>query len=233
MVARGDMGTEIPIEQIPAVQKSMIARCIESGKKVIVATEMLESMTQKIRPTRAETTDVAQAIYDKAGSTMLSGETASGIYPIEACSTMSKIALATEGIINYDADLIPNYKNTNQKFMAIAYSACATARAVGAKAIVCYTDGGKTADYISRFRPKANILAITHDNFTFNKLALSWGVVPILTKELESLEDMLSFANKQVKLLKIAKAGDKIVVTLGIPTSERGTTNAVHIFEVK
>ena len=232
MVARGDMGTEIPIEQIPAVQKSMIAKCIANGKKVIVATEMLESMTYKIRPTRAETTDVAQAIYDKSGATMLSGETASGNYPIQACLTMSKIALATEKIINYDNEFVSSYKSVNKDLEAISYSACSTARVVGAKVIVCYTDKGKTADAISRFRPKANILAITHDNFTFNKLALSWGVYPVKTSEQPSLEDMLDFATKEVVRLKLAKTGDKIIVTLGIPTSKRGTTNAVHICQI-
>ncbi len=233
MVARGDMGTEIPIEQIPAVQKNMIQKCISMGKKVIVATEMLESMIYKRRPTRAETTDVAQAIYDKSGATMLSGETASGAFPFEAAATMARIAVATEKIINYDAEFLASYKSSHENLNAISYSACATSRAVGAKAIVCYTDKGKTANMISRFRPKAPIIAITHDEFTFNKLSLSWGVVPIIVKEQKTLEDMLSIANTIIKELKIANENDKIIVTLGIPTSEKGTTNAVHIFEIK
>ena len=232
MVARGDMGTEIPIEQIPAVQKTMIQKCISSGKKVIVATEMLESMIYKRRPTRAETTDVAQAIYDKSGSTMLSGETASGNYPFDAVSTMSKIATATERVVNYDSEVTTNYKPVHKNLNAIAYSASATARAIGAKAIVCYTDKGKTANMISRFRPKAPIVAITHDRLTYNKLSLTWGVVPVMVSEQQTIDDMLKTASKIVKSNKLANAGDKIIVTLGIPTNEKGTTNAVHIYEV-
>lgn len=233
MVARGDMGTEINIEQIPAVQKTMIQKCIQSGKKVIVATEMLESMIYKRRPTRAETTDVAQAIYDKSGATMLSGETASGNFPYEATLTMARIAKATEKIINYDAEFLTNFKSTHENLNAISYSACATSRAVGAKGIICYTDKGKTANMISRFRPKAPIIAITHDKSTYNKLALTWGVTPLIVKEQKTIDDMLFTANRVAKELKIASEGDKIIVTLGIPTSEKGTTNAVHIYEIK
>ena len=233
MVARGDMGTEIPIEQIPAVQKKMIAHCIAHSKKVIVATEMLESMTFHRRPTRAETTDVAQAIYDKSGATMLSGETASGSYPIESCETMKKIALATEKVVAYDDEFLCDYTSKEDDLSAIAYSACASARTVGAKAILCYTDKGETANALSRFRPKADIVAITHDEYTFNKLALTWGVTPILVKEVATQEKMLSFALSCAKELKLAKKGDKIVVTLGLPIAEKGLTNAIQILEIK
>ena len=232
MVARGDMGTEIPIEQIPSVQKNMIAKSIKYGKIVIVATEMLESMTYKRRPTRAETTDVAQAIYDKTGATMLSGETASGMYPFESALTMSKIAKATEKVIKYENDFEPNLKSSNNNLDAISYSACATASSVGAKAIVCFTDKGKTARMISRFRPRAIIVAVTHDRFTFNSLALSWGVKPIIVGETDSLEDMLENAEKIVKGTKIAKPGDKIVITLGVPIAEKGITNSIKITEL-
>lgn len=233
MVARGDMGTEIAIEQIPAVQKNMIAHCIAHAKKVIVATEMLESMTTQRRPTRAETTDVAQAIYDKSGATMLSGETASGNYPIESCDTMAKIALATEKMINYDDDFLCNYTSVNKSLSAIAYSACASSRAIGAKAILCFSDKGKTADAISRFRPKADIVAVTHDSYTFNKLALTWGVTPVLKSEQKTLEEMLALASAVAKNLKLAKSGDKIIVTLGLPIALKGTTNAIHILNVE
>ncbi len=229
MVARGDMGTEVAIEHIPQIQKNMIEKCIKESKKVIVATEMLESMIYKRRPTRAETTDVSQAIYDKAGSTMLSGETASGSYPIESALTMSKIASATEKVINYDNEFMSTYKDLHKKVEVIAYSACATARAVGAKAIVCYTDQGKTAEKISKFRPKATIVAITHDNFTYNKLALAWGVVPVLVEKQNTMQDILDFSNKIVKELKLAKKGDEIIVTLGLPLSETVHTNTVKI----
>jgi len=232
MVARGDMGTEIPIEQIPAVQKNMIEKVVEKGKRVIVATEMLESMIHKRRPTRAETTDVAQAIYDGATATMLSGETASGDYPIEAATTMAKIISATEKVIDYDKELPTTIKNDHKNLVAISYSACTAARSLNAKAIVCFTDKGKTAKMISSFNPKAKIIAVTHSEFVYNDLALAWGVCPVLTTEFASFEDMLASADKIVKDLGIAKSGDTIVVTLGIPASDKGTTNSIKISQI-
>ena len=233
MVARGDMGTEIPIEEIPNTQKNMILKTVLCGKTVIVATEMLESMIYKRRPTRAETTDVAQAIYDGTSATMLSGETASGDYPFDASLTMTKITKATEKVINYDKEFFEDVKNSNKNLDSISYSACSTARAINAKAIVCFTDKGKTAKMISRFRPKAPIIAITHDDFTYNLLALCWGVKPVVATEFKTLEHMLEYAELLVKHLKIAKPGDKIIVTLGIPTDDKGTTNCVKITQVR
>ncbi len=231
MVARGDMGTEIPIEQIPAVQKNMIERTVSKAKRVIVATEMLESMIYKRRPTRAETTDVAQAIYDGTTATMLSGETASGQFPFEAASTMARIITATEKVINYEKEK-PVSKVEHKNLDAISYSACAAAKALNAKAIVCFTDKGKTAKMISRFAPKAKIIAITHNEFVYNDLALAWGVYPVMTEEHATLEDMLASAEKIVKDLKVAKEGDTIIVTLGIPTSDKGTTNSIKITQL-
>lgn len=229
MVARGDMGTEVPIEHIPSIQKDMITKTVQRGKSVIVATEMLESMIYKRRPTRAETTDVAQAIYDGTSSTMLSGESASGNYPFDAASTMASIINATEKVIDYSAKQEPVFKNAHRNLDAISYSACETAKAVNAKAIVCYTDKGKTAKMISRFYPDAKIIALTHNDFVFNSLSLAWGVKPVIVKEYNKIEDMLSNAEKLVKELKIAKSGDKIVVTLGIPIADKGTTNAIKL----
>ena len=233
MVARGDMGTEIPIEEIPNTQKNMILKTVQSGKTVIVATEMLESMIYKRRPTRAETTDVAQAIYDGTSATMLSGETASGDFPFEASLTMTKITKATEKVINYDSDFLVDVKNSNKNLDSISYSACSTARAINAKAIVCFTDKGKTAKMISKFRPKAPIIAITHDDFTYNLLSLCWGVKPFKATEFKTLDHLLEYAELVVKHLKIAKTGDKIIVTLGIPTKDRGITNCVKITEIQ
>ncbi len=233
MVARGDMGTEVAIEHIPQIQKDMIQKCIEYSKKVIVATEMLESMTYKRRPTRAETTDVSQAIYDKAGATMLSGETASGSYPFESAITMTKIALATEKVVNYDNDFAVSYKNLHKNLEVIAYSSCATARAIGAKAIVCFTDQGKTAEKISKFRPKAPIVAITHDIFTYNKLALAWGVIPVLARKQNSIKEILDFSNDIVKAIKVCKENDDIVITLGLPLDEVVHTNTIKVCNVK
>lgn len=232
MVARGDMGTEIRLEDIPSVQKNMIIKSLQKGKKVIVATEMLESMIYKIRPTRAETTDVSQAIYDKTDATMLSGETASGLYPVEVVQTMARIINATEKKIDYNQAIDDKFENSKNKLQAIAFSACATAKAVEAKVIVCFTENGKTAKAISRFRPQAVVLALTHDEFVYNILSLSWGVLPLLVKKQEDLEDMISYAKRTVKRLKLAKVGDKIIVTFGFPTDESCTTNAVNISEI-
>lgn len=232
MVARGDMGTEVPIEHIPAIQKDMIVRTVQRGKSVIVATEMLESMTYKRRPTRAETTDVAQAVYDGTTSTMLSGESASGNYPYEATSTMASIINATEKVVNYSSMQKPVFKNEHRNLDAISYAACETAKAINAKAIVCYTDKGKTAKMISRFYPEAKIIALTHNEFVYHKLALAWGVTPVIVKEFNKIEDMLSNAEKIVKELNFAKSGDKIVVTLGIPIASKGTTNCIKLAEL-
>ena len=232
MVARGDMGTEVAIEQIPAIQKDMIKKAVSCGKLVIVATEMLESMTHKRRPTRAETTDVAQAIYDKTGATMLSGETAYGEYPIVSCETMAKIAIATENNIDYDKELLSFYVNTDENLNAISHSACLTARAVGAKAIVCFTDKGKTAMMIARFRPQAPIIALTHDDFTYNLLSLVWGTEAVKVDEQKTLDKMIESAKKVVLDKKLAKPKDKVVLTLGLPTEKKGITNAIHILEI-
>ncbi|MBR4003078.1 MAG: pyruvate kinase [Clostridia bacterium] len=232
MVARGDMGTEIPIEQIPAVQKNMIEKTVSKGKRVIVATEMLESMIYKRRPTRAEITDVAQAIYDGTTATMLSGETASGQYPFEAASTMAKTIVATEKVADFDNKAKVSSKIEHKNLDALSCSAVAAAKALNAKAIVCFTDKGKTAKMLSRFYPKATIVAITHDDFVYNDLALAWGVYPVKTKEFADWEEMLSSAEQIVKDLNIAKTGDTIVITLGIPASEKGTTNAIKISQI-
>lgn len=229
MVARGDMGTEVPIEHIPAIQKDMITKTVQRGKQVIVATEMLESMIYKRRPTRAETTDVAQAIYDGTTATMLSAESAAGKYPFEAVSTMSSIITATEKVIDYKDKQEPIFKNKHRNLDAISYAACETAKFVGAKAIVCYTDKGKTAKMIAHFYPDARIIALTHNEFVYNNLSLAWGVTPVIVKEYSKIEDMLSNAENVVKELNIAKSGDKIVVTLGIPIADKGTTNAIKL----
>lgn len=232
MVARGDMGTEIPMEKIPSIQKNIIQKAIMTGKEVIVATEMLESMIYKNRPTRAETTDVAQAIFDKTDATMLSGETATGQFPIEAAQTMTRIATATEKKIDYNSGLNAKLIQGKDKLEAISFSACSTAKAVGAKVIVCFTENGKTAKMISRFRPTAPILALTHSEFVYNSLSLSWGVLPLFVKKQEELEDMISYAKRTAKRLKLVKSTDKIIVTFGVPIDENVPTNAVNISEI-
>ena len=231
MVARGDLGTEIPLEKIPAIQKDMIKTAISNGKIVIVATEMLESMTSRPRPTRAETTDVAQAIYDKTSATMLSGETASGDYPVLSCAIMSTIAKTAEENISYNDDRSStNYEK--QGLSSISYSACIASKKSQAKAIVCFTDKGKTAEAISQFRPDASIIALTHNDFTFNSLSLAWGVTPIKVQKQKSFEKMTTLSKEIVKKLKLAKKGDKIILTLGLPMNKDVPTNTINICDI-
>ena len=232
MVARGDLGTEIPLEKIPVVQKNMIKTAILNGKFVVVATEMLESMTSKPRPTRAETTDVAQAIYDKTCATMLSGETASGEYPILSCSVMSNIATTAENSIDYNAELLSFPSCESQNVDIISYSACIASKNAQAKAIVCFTDNGHTAESLSKFRPTARIIALTHDDFTFNSLSLVWGITPIKVPKQKTFEKMIKTAKDIVKKLKIAKNGDKIILTLGLPLNGKEPTNTINICDV-
>lgn len=231
MVARGDMGTEIPLEQIPAVQKQMIKDTVKKGKYVIVATEMLESMIQRRRPTRAETTDVANAIYDGTSATMLSGESASGKYPIEAVKIMSQIALASEKAINYDKRFTKNNIQTMRD--AISYSACFTSIALKAKAIVCFSHLGHTAKAISSYRPKCKILVMTPESDVYHKMSYCWGVTPVICPPIDNTDDMIQKANDTAKQLKFAKPGDTIIITSGVPVNRMGKTNLikVHIVE--
>ncbi len=233
MVARGDMGSEVPMEQIPSIQKMMISKTVSRSKYIIVATEMLESMIEKRRPTRAETTDVANAIYDNTSATMLSGETASGLYPVEAVTAMANIAKATEKVIDYGKEFsskkLPKYNTRN----AIAFSAVATANALGAKAILCFSHEGNSAKAISSFRPQASIVAITNTPAVVHKMSICWGITPVLCETLEDTDDMFQRANDIAKELKVAKPGETIIITSGVPVNNMGKTNLikVHIVE--
>ncbi len=233
MVARGDMGSEVPMEQIPSIQKMMVSKTVSRSKYVIVATEMLESMIEKRRPTRAETTDVANAIYDNTSATMLSGETASGLYPIEAVTAMANIAKATEKVIDYSkafsSKQLPKYNTRN----AIAFSAVATANALGAKAILCFSHEGNSAKAISSFRPAAKIVAITNTPAVVHKMSICWGITPVLCETIHNTDDMFRRANDIAKNLKVAMPGDTIIITSGVPVNNMGKTNLikVHIVE--
>lgn len=231
MVARGDLGTEVKIEKIPLLQKKMINLAIKEGKKVIVATEMLESMTTKIRPTRAETTDVAEAIFEYTGATMLSGETASGENPIESVKTMKSIIKEAEEEINYEKGFMEVSVSSNI-LDALSLSAVITSKKIGAKCIVCFTDNGNTANMLSRFRGETRVLAITHNEYTFNKMALVWGVESVLKEEENSLEDLINLAKEVAKEKYKLKTNDLIVVTLGVPIEKRGQTNSVTIVRI-
>ncbi|EXJ24204.1 Pyruvate kinase [Alkalibacterium sp. AK22] len=229
MVARGDLGVEIPTEDVPIVQKRMIKLCNDAGKPVITATQMLDSMQVNPRPTRAEASDVANAIFDGTDAIMLSGETAAGDYPVEAVQTMHNIALRTEGaLINQDAFALKAY-DQNDMTEAIGQAVGHTAKNLNISTIVAATESGHTARMISKFRPKADILAVTFSEETARGLALQWGVQPTVAEKPTSTDDMFNLATQTTVDKGYAKEGDLILITAGVPVGERGTTNVMKI----
>lgn len=229
MVARGDMGVEIPFERLPAIQKDLITKCRMLGKRVITATEMLESMINNPRPTRAEASDVANAVYDGTSAIMLSGETAAGNYPIQAVAAMAKIAEKTEENINYKKRFYGSDFYIKNEPDAISHATCGMAIDIEAKAIVACTISGMTARLVSRFRGPVDIIGLTTDEKTWRKLALSWGVIPKMCERFEST-DVLFYSAKKVAqdTLKLNK-GDKLVITGGIANGVSGSTNLIKI----
>jgi pyruvate kinase len=230
MIARGDLGIEIPLENVPLAQKNIIKRCNLAGKPVITATQMLMSMVSNLRPTRAEVTDVANAILDGTDAIMLSEETAVGNYPVEAAETMNKIALRVEKAIDYKEILGErslSVKPTNPD--AISHATCQVALNLKVKAIVTFTLSGSTARMVSRYRPPVPIIAASTQDSTVRKLALSWGVYPFKSDELENTDDMIEKSKKIALKTGLAKLGDKIVITAGIPFKIPGTTNLLKV----
>lgn len=230
MVARGDMGVEIPIERVPIIQKKIIKKCNEVGKVVITATQMLDSMIRNSLPTRAEVSDICNAIFDGTDAIMLSGESASGNFPIEAASTMSKIAMEAEAnlefnhLINKDYDL-----SLSSNADAISYSACRTSLVLNAKAIVAATKSGSTAKLLSKYRPKVPIVAITPFEEVRRTLSLNFGVFPITCKMFNNTDEILSEARQIAHSLNFAKKDDSIIVAAGMPTTQTGGTNMLKI----
>ncbi len=230
MVARGDMGVEIPFEELPAIQKSIIKKCYRSGKPVITATQMLDSMTKNPRPTRAEITDVANAIYDGTSATMLSGETSIGDYPVEAVNTMSKIAQETEKDIDYIKNFSGESLTVSRNVTnAISHATCHTAHSLGGAAIVTVTKSGRTAYMISKFRPECPIIATTISRKVFHQLSLTWGVFPILTDEKENTDEIFEQAIDRVSNTPLVKNGDLVVITGGMHVGVSGTTNTLKV----
>ena len=230
MVARGDLGVEIPIKEIPALQKMMIKKCTNAGKPVITATQMLDSMIRNPRPTRAEVTDVANAIYDGTGAIMLSGETAAGKYPLEAVRTMSEIAEYTEQDINYEnryrEQKIADISNVTN---AISHATGLTAIDIKADAILTVTQSGYTARMISKFRPPCSIVGFTTDNKTYYQLGLVWGVTPM---KLDYMNDTNKLLNKAFKLAENAgfvHPGRSAVLTAGLPLGGSAKTNTIRV----
>ena len=229
MVARGDLGVEIPMEEIPMVQKQLIKLCRTAGKKVITATQMLESMVQNPRPTRAEVTDIANAIYDGTCAIMLSGETSAGRYPVESLETMVKIAEKTERSINYKKRFSSFVGDFGQNITtAIGHATCTTAHDLGAEAIVAVTLKGDTARMVSRFKPQTKIVGVTPLEKTYMQLSLCWGVTPLLTEYIESQEELFQDAVTKTQQANLARDGDLIIIT-GSAHARSGITNALQV----
>ena len=232
MVARGDMGVEIPFEKLPGIQKNLITTCRMLGKRVITATEMLESMIVNPRPTRAEASDVANAVYDGTSAVMLSGETAAGKYPVEAVKTMAKIAKTTEEAIDYKKLFHNADFAMKNDIDAISHATCQMAIDIKASGIVACTLSGVTARMVSRFRGPVDIIGLTTDEGTWRKLALSWGVQPQLCEYFPTTDVLFYYAKKvAVDCLALHK-GDKVVITGGITNGQSGNTNLIKIEEI-
>ncbi len=233
MIARGDLGVEIPIENVPIVQKRIINKCILAGKPVITATQMLDSMMRNPRPTRAEVSDVANAIYDGCDAIMLSGETAAGKYPIETFITMDNIARKVEGNIDYDGKYMEGcLRNIATTTHAISHASCTVASELEATAIITPTKSGYTAKMVSRYRPKPPIIATTTSYHVYRKLALIWGVVPNLSPDVQSTDEMIEKSIDAALDTKKVQNGDVVVITAGVPVGESGKTNLIKVHVV-
>ena len=230
MVARGDLGVEIPVEEVPVVQKSLIEKCYKGGKPVITATQMLDSMIRNPRPTRAEASDVANAIYDGTSAVMLSGETAAGKYPIETIEMMAKIAEKAESARDYWKGFSSRqYDMALSVTNAISHATCTTAQDLKASAIITVTQTGHTARMISRFRPACPIIATTVSPRVQRQLALSWGVIPYLVKEAFTTDEMFDMGVDKALESGLVKNGDLVVITAGVPIGVSGTTNILKV----
>ena len=233
MVARGDLGVEIPLEQVPVIQKMLIHKAYTSGKPVITATQMLDSMMKNPRPTRAESTDVANAIYDGTSAIMLSGETAAGLYPVEAVRTMASIAACAENDINYakrfkerESEGTPDVTN------AISHATCTSAHDLGASAIITVTKSGRTAKMISKYRPECPIICCTTDETVCRQLNLSWGVTPLMIDEIDNTDDLFEQAVQAGEKAGLLHDGELVVMTAGVPLGVSGTTNLMKVHVV-
>lgn len=230
MVARGDLGVEIPAEDVPLAQKLMIQKCNIAGKPVITATQMLDSMQRNPRPTRAEASDVANAIFDGTDAIMLSGETAAGKYPVESVLTMSRIAEKAESALNHrEIFMKQQIAQETTVTEAISQSVAISALDLNAKAIISSTVTGHTARVVSKYRPKAQIIAVTTQERTMRQLALVWGVTPVFGNVATSTDELLETALKGGKASGLVQAGDLVVITAGIPLGRSGSTNLVKV----
>jgi len=234
MVARGDMGVELPEEEVPILQKMIIGKVYEAGKQVITATQMLDSMMKNPRPTRAEVADVANAIYDGTSAIMLSGETAAGKYPVESVQTMVRIANRTEADIDYEKRFYHRGRHEKPDVTeAVCHATCTTAYDLNASAIVAVTKSGRTARMISRYRPACPVLGGTTSKRVWRQMAMSWGVCPILLDEKTDVFALFDHAVDKGKCSGLLKSGDLAVITSGVPIGISGTTNMLKVVNVE
>lgn len=230
MVARGDLGVEIPAEEVPLVQKDLIKQCNALGKPVITATQMLDSMQRNPRPTRAEASDVANAIFDGTDAIMLSGETAAGSYPVEAVQTMHSIASRAEQALNYSEILQQRSKQVGPSITdAIGQSVVHTALNLNASAIVAPTESGYTAKIVSKYRPQSPIVAVAANDSVARRLSLVWGVTPVVGERVNTIDDMLDHAVNDAVKTGVVAHGDLVVITAGVPVGESGATNLMKV----
>jgi len=233
MVARGDLGVEIPAEEVPLVQKRMIEKCNRAGKPVITATQMLDSMQRNPRPTRAEASDVANAIFDGTDAIMLSGETAAGKYPVESVLTMSRIAERAESALHY-REIFTKQSLAQQTTVteAISQAVANSALDLQAKAIITSTESGYTARMVSKYRPKAPIIAVTPNEQVMRRLSIIWGVIPVLGRNAETTDEMFEIAVEGGMQSGHLALGDLVVITAGVPVGRSGTTNLIKIHHI-
>lgn len=233
MVARGDLGVEMPLEEVPIIQKRVIYAARRAGKPVITATQMLRSMMDNPRPTRAEATDIANAVLDGADALMLSDETAIGKYPVEATAMLNRIARTTEAHFkefSYSDETVNDlYESTES---SIGKAACSIAEELASPAIVAATTSGSTARLVARYRPSCPVLALTPDPLTERQLTLSWGIFPILVSAFKNVDEIFELARTWVKENNIAQSNDSLVVTAGVPVGEPGTTNVLKVLRI-
>jgi pyruvate kinase len=228
MIARGDLGLEMPIQQVPLIQKELIKKALEMSKPVITATQMLESMIQNPRPTRAEAADIANAVFDGSDAVMLSGETASGKYPVEAVRTMAEVAEASEARIDYAshfADVVPD--TTKSIPEAVAHAACFTAVEIGARVILCCTRSGQTALYVSNYRAPTKIAVISPHEPTLKRAMLYWNTTSVKIEPRSDTDAMIQAAKDAVVAAGVAQRGERVVVVAGVPVDVPGTTNMI------
>ena len=233
MVARGDLGVEVRLAEVPVIQKRLIRSCNAAGKMVITATQMLESMINSPSPTRAEVTDVANAVFDGSDAIMLSGETAIGRYPVEAVSVMAEVAVEAEAELPYEAMLVEKRQHLeSQTDDAIAYNACQTARQIDAGLIVAFTESGSTAGRVSKYRPETPILALTPSESTQRALTLRWGVLPVTTEPIRNVDGFFARVQQEATKIPGVAAGTLVVLVAGLPIGVPGGTNLLRVLSV-